>query len=145
TITIALGIISRSKTVRRKVFRTTVLALNEVPLKGLDMIIEYNDLLIRRGHEDVVRARFASDLSSAPLKWDELKLSWVPKSIYIAISKCNWSFTPVIYEVRISFTTDIRQTNVDLGNLLSPFILNRRWKIRLSIKAIQVNSDLTLR
>src|SRR5690606_30717519 len=109
TETIALGIISRTETVRRKIFRTTVLALNEVPAKNLDMIIEYNGLLIRRGYEQLANSRFAKDLCSANIKWDEIKLSGISESSWAAITRGATPLTVVMDERRCPWAADISE------------------------------------
>lgn len=142
--TIALGLLSRATVTRRKLFRTTILALNEVRLNNLDMIIEYNDLLIRRSFEQEVRARFINDLLSSPIKWDELMLSGIAETGWQEIAAGNTSLTPIIDEQRQPWSTDISAIDGDLDKLLAPLSSNRRWQIRRSFKAFREDGELQI-
>ena len=141
--TIALGLLSRTRVTRHRIFRRTVLALNEIPQKGLDMIIEYNDLLIQRGDEQNVRARFAEDLRAAPVRWDELQLSGLPEASWQSIAGGSPKLNAIVDETRTPWATDIREINGDIDKLLAPLSRNRRWQIRRSIKAFQEDGELT--
>ncbi len=140
--TIALGILSRSTITRRKLFRSRVLALNEVHHAGLNMTIEHNDLVIRRGHETAVRSRFANDLIAAPVAWDELVLSGIPEAGWQTIAGST-KLRPIIDEQFSPWATDISAIANDLDKLLAPLSRNRRWQIRRSFKAFQEDGELT--
>lgn len=139
----ALALLSRSRIKRRVIFRYDTLSLNEIPVHGLDMIIEYNGLLIRRGHEQAVYQNLAKDLLGAPPRWQEIRLSGIPEAHWQQITAdLPPSLTVRIDEQRVPWATDISQVNGELDKLLAPLSRNRRWQIRRSFKAFQEEGEL---
>ena len=140
--TIALAVFSRSRIKRRKFFSYEVLALHEVPAPGLDMIIEYNSLLIRRGHEEEIHRRLVPDISKTSVRWDEIRLSGLSSEVWKQIASNACGLIPHIEEQRAPWVTDISGVNGDLDTLLAPLSRNRRWQIRRSFKAFQEEGEL---
>jgi CelD/BcsL family acetyltransferase involved in cellulose biosynthesis len=135
---VALALFSRTHIKRRVLFSYDTLALNEVPARGLDMIIEYNGVLIRRGHEATTYQHLARDLLSVPIHWEEIRLSGIPEAHWHQITaNLPRSLTADLNERRTSWVTDIRGIEGNLDRLLTRLSRNRRWQIRRSFKAFQ--------
>lgn len=142
--TIALGIFALTTLKRRKFFRVKTLALHEIPQRNLDMIIEHNDLLIRRGYETETRVRLLNDLNHAPVQWDEVRLPSIAEAAWNQTVESNAGLKPIVEKKQNPWSTDISAIGGDLDKLLAPLSRNRRWQIRRSFKAFQEDGDLQL-
>lgn len=148
---LGLCIVSRSRIRRRRIFSSQVLGINEVFLPGLDMAIEYNGLLARRGYEAAAAAQLLRDIQQSPLSWDEILFSGVPQKRWREFSEAT-SAAPlhsITDEIRSPWVTHL-PTLGGAGEALfaSPLFTrmssNRRWQIKRSFKEYEKIGPLTL-
>ncbi len=142
--TIALAIFSHVRVKRRHLFKYDVLALHEIPVRNLDMIIEYNSLLIRRGYEAEIYQRVMSDLLAIAPRWDEVRFSGISVNAWNQITGSLDGMEARIEEQRTPWVTDISTLDGDLDKLLAPMSRNRRWQIRRSFKAFESEGALKI-
>src|SRR5690606_16721039 len=78
---VALAIIGIDRVTRRRIIRSQTVTLNEAPDLTLNMFIEYNGILTKRGYEQQVWQQFLQDLCSELPGWDEIRLTNIPESL----------------------------------------------------------------
>ena len=131
--TVALGLLSRDRCKRGKILPRWVFALNESRSDGLDMVIEYNDLLGLPDHIANCRTLMLSTLLRTPYEWSELHLSGVDPAWRLALQPVEPDLYEYPPEQRSPWVTSIESLS-DVDAVLGRVSRNRRSKIRQSIR-----------
>lgn len=131
--TVALATIARYRCTRGRILPATVLALNEATTDGLNMVIEYNDLLALPEQISACRALMLQTLVKTPYAWSELQLSGVDPCWRLALQAVESDLYEHLPEQRSPWVASIEGLS-DLDAVLGGLSRNRRSKIRQSIK-----------
>ncbi|MBT1450638.1 GNAT family N-acetyltransferase [Glaciecola sp. XM2] len=75
---IALGLLHSTTLTRRMFFKRTIVYLNELPISHNNMVIEYNGLLVLKGHEAQAWSAFLNALDAQ--QWDEVHFNALPET-----------------------------------------------------------------
>ncbi|MFT3929893.1 MAG: GNAT family N-acetyltransferase [Spongiibacteraceae bacterium] len=141
---VALAILHSDTHYRRRVFRSKTVSINEALDETFNMVIEYNGLLVRRGHEENAYRQLMSVLAQE--SWDEIKVSHVPYRIYQAFEALI-SATPALKlhdEGQHSTWIASLDGVTDIDSIIAPLSKNRRWQIRRSIKEYEKEGPLSI-
>lgn len=118
---------------RGRLFNSPALSLNEARIPGLNMIIEYNDLLFEAGKGAQAWTSLFTALQQSKLRWAELLLSGLSEASYQQALAASRHTYPVIDARRSPWAARL-EGKTSLDSVLAPLSRNRRWQIRRSIK-----------
>lgn len=143
---LALAVFNWHTTHRHHYLSSRQLSLHQYDQPGLDMMIEYNDVLIDRRYRSSLPDAILDYLATAALDWEELRLS--------GVSADHPFLTPEIIErlgLRLRLDGASLARSVDLNNIrqqggdyLASLSRKRRYQIRQSVAAYERLGQLKL-
>ena len=137
---VALGLLHYGLETRRKLFRRTILFLNEMPLADNNMVIEYNGLLVKKGYEERAWEIFIQKLLEVP-KWDEVHLNAlsapVTAQVKTVLGRFSNSYTHNQAAVHEIFLADFSQYQNWFDVEKKLLSKNKRAQINRSIRAFE--------
>jgi len=144
---VALAVFSESKIRRHGVFSSTVMALHEYSMPGLNMVIEYNGLLIDKQldaktiQQDVIRFL----VLEAP-DWEELQVSGVlvDSAFVDALFLQGVNLKPLVVGESEARRVNLEKIREAGDNYLSTLTKKTRYKIRQYIKEYQNCGELSV-
>ena len=143
---VALGLLHQTTLRRRGVFQRRVLYLNELPIAGNHMVIEYNGLLAKRGDEDRAWQALLGALAKHP-GWDEIHLNCLAPSTCQILSPpllASLGFDHIVAESETIHFSHLPVDQPWLQVERSVLSKNRRAQLRRSIKAYELLADSQL-
>ncbi len=143
---IALGIFVKSEVLRGGFLSSGKLFLNEAPVSNRNMVIEYNGLLVKPGHEQGVYKAVIYHLRYAGEGWDELYLSLIRKTVRDAfMDQLDDEFYFSTDREAESWQFNSLGLQLGLDNLLSTLSKNRRYQVRKALRAYEVGDKIYVR
>lgn len=141
---VALAILHSDTYYRRRIFRSKTISLNEALDNAFNMVIEYNGLLVRRGHEENAYPQLMQVLQQE--NWDEIKVSHVPYRIYQSLEAMLTDDAALKLRNDGQHSTWIAPLDAvtDVDSIIAPLSKNRRWQIRRSIKEYEKEGPLSI-
>lgn len=137
---VSLGLLHYGLETRRKLFRRTILFLNEMPLADNNMVIEYNGLLVKKGYEERAWEIFIQKLLELP-KWDEVHLNAlsapVTAQVKTVLDRFSNSYTHNQAAVHEIFLADFSQYQNWFDVEKKLLSKNKRAQINRSIRAFE--------
>jgi CelD/BcsL family acetyltransferase involved in cellulose biosynthesis len=137
---VALGMLHYGLETRRKLFRRTILFLNEMPLADNNMVIEYNGLLVKKGYEERAWEIFIQKLLDLQ-KWDEVHLNalsaQVTAKVKLVLGRLSNSYTHNQVAVHDVFLANFSQYQNWLDVEKKLLSKNKRAQISRSIRAFE--------
>ncbi len=143
---IGLGILVPAELHRHHVINALTLFLNEYPLDGRNMVLEYNGLLVRCGHEVIVyRAAVQHLLAHYPAR-DEFHFGALAgadayEPLQVAVADTARLLTN---EVSSAWQVDLAGLPPGLEGCLAHLSKNRRSQVRRAVQLYQQDSPLIL-
>lgn len=145
---IAMGVFVPAAIKRRGLIRSQVLFLNEYPLAGRNMVIEYNGLLIDDCVDDPagVYAALLGHLLSSAGATDEVNFSALAgcEALQQALGRCGRGFALVTAEESCAWQVELNGLQSGLDGYLGSLSKNRRGQIRRSLRLYEARGALTL-
>jgi CelD/BcsL family acetyltransferase involved in cellulose biosynthesis len=139
---IALGIIGIDNHTRRSIIRSVTVTLNDAADTTQNMFIEYNGLLVRRGHELPAWETFLRDLCTLP-NWDELRFTNIPESRIDAALLDELDLHAVIDSHNPPWIASLN-SHTDIDSILATLNRERRWQLRRSLKEYEKEGLLSI-
>lgn len=137
---VAIGLLHMASVVRHGTFKRKILFLNELPLNGDNMVIEYNGLAVKKGYEEKAWCCLFAKLHEFP-HWDEFHINAISRSTSVRVRKAlihSSSFLSFKSEKKESiFYADLGEFDSWSDVELSVFSKNKRAQINRSIRAYQ--------
>lgn len=140
---VALAIIADYSIRRRKLLRSRTIALNEVRRSGLDMCIEYNGVLARKGYELRAFRQLVADLARELRHWDEFQLTNVEDHLLRGVN-CEQLGLHVVRDLERSTWIAPLDAHTTLESLFARMSSNRRSKIRRAFKEYEKQGTLSI-
>lgn len=142
---VAIGVFINTSVTRRGILSSRKLFLNEAPVANRNMVIEYNGLLLKRGHEEGVYKAVIYHLRYADANWDELSLGLVRKSITDTfVNELHNEFHMTIDHQVSSWQFDSEGIEPDMVGIKKNLSRNRRYQINKALKAYRGEGELVL-
>ena len=142
---VAIGILVNITVKRRGILSSSKLFLNEAPVLNRNMVIEYNGLLLKKGHEEGVYKAVVYHLRYTGKYWDELCLGMVRKSITDTfIDQLDREFYLAIDNQVSSWQFNSKHVENGINGILSSLSRNRRYQVRKALQAYQAEGDISL-
>ena len=137
-----------SRDVKRRVFiRSHAMYLNEYPFDGLNMVIEYNGLLVERGLEEVVYIETVGHLLKHYKHHDEFHFGAIlDKPDFDILEKCaigNFKF--VVNEHSKCWQVDLEKFEAGQESYIASLSKNSRGQIRRSLRLYEIESPVSLK
>lgn len=143
---IALGVFVKSMVLRGGFLRSGKLFLNEAPVSNRNMVIEYNGLLVKSGHEQGVYKAVIYHLRYAGEDWDELYLSLIRKTVTDTfMDQLDDEFYLSTDREVESWQFNSSGLQPGLDNLLSTLSKNRRYQVRKALRVYEVDDKVYVR
>ncbi len=143
---IALGIFVKTAVSRGGILSSRKLFLNEAPVSNRNMVIEYNGLLIKSGHDQGVYKAVIYHLRYAGKDWDEMYLSLVKKAVI------NTFMDQLDDEFHLSIDKEVESWQFNSSNvlpgiegLISTLSKNRRCQVRKAFRSYETQGDIYIR
>ena len=143
---VGIGIFVSRDIKRRVIFRSHSLFLNEYPFDGRNMVIEYNGMLIARGHEDAVTIETAHYLLRVYKEHDEFCFGAVTEGStpFSSEKQCIEGANCIINEESTCWYVDLESFSTGIEGYLASLSRNRRGQIRRSIRAYDQDGSLQI-
>ncbi|NOZ36831.1 MAG: GNAT family N-acetyltransferase [Gammaproteobacteria bacterium] len=142
---VAIGILINTSVTRRGILSSRKLFLNEAPVNNRNMIIEYNGLVLKRGHEEGVYKAVIYHLRYADANWDELCLGLVRKSITDTfLGDLDTEFYLTIENRVSSWQFDSEKIEQGMSGICHSLSRNRRYQINKALKVYRKEGDIVL-
>lgn len=142
---IALGVFVKLTVLRGGFLPSRKLFLNEAPVSNRNMVIEYNGLLVKPGHEQGVYKAVIDHLKHASKDWDELCLNLIRKTVTDAfIEQLGDDFHLSDIEVE-SWQFNSLNLQPGLEVLLSTLSKNRRCQVKKAFRAYELEGEVYVR
>ncbi len=142
---VAIGILVNTSVTRRGILSSRKLFLNEAPVANRNMVIEYNGLLLKRGHEEGVYKAAIYYLRYADANWDELCLGLLRKSITDTfINELHNEFYMTIEKQVSSWQFDSNHIEQGMAGIIGSLSRNRRYQINKALKLYREDGELVL-
>ena len=146
---VGLGIFVRGNIRRRLFITSNALFLNEYPVDGRNMVIEYNGLLAERGHRKAVYAEALHHLFSTDAALDEVFLGAIDSR---AVSLQDplypeWRQAQIrqqLLEESSTWAVDLESIDAGEGSYLGTLSRNRRAQIRRAFRLYEASGRLQL-
>ncbi|MEN8205331.1 MAG: GNAT family N-acetyltransferase [Pseudomonadota bacterium] len=131
---------------RRLIFRASALFLNEYPFDHKNMVIEYNGLLVARGHESGVYTETVRHLIQEYKQHDEFHFGAIAEGA--AVDKLTqaagtWARFQVSEE-STAWQVDLNALEPGIDAFLTTLSKNRRTQLRRSIRLYEEQGPLNL-
>ena len=141
---VALGLFVERELSRRIIFHSRAVFLNEYPFDGRNMVIEYNGLLVRQGHEEAAYAEAVRYLFEEHNDVDEIHFGAISdKSPLVSIAKdFNNKFTLLQEDESHSWQVDLDAVGDDIDTYLGGLSKNRRGQIRRSLRIYEEHGPI---
>jgi|GEM_PF-1038537 len=141
---VGLAIVAACNVKRRILFSSRILTLNEVSDESLNMFIEHNGVLTKRGHELATIEQALYDLLQSDLDWDEIQLNNIPKESYQSLHFDGKSLQARDeIEHAIWIAPLYRDTSID--SIIGRMSKNRRWQMRRTFKEYEKEGRLSIK
>jgi len=140
---VALAIIGIDRVTRRRIIRSQTVTLNEAPDLTLNMFIEYNGILTKRGYEQQAWQQFLQDLCSELPGWDEIRLTNIPESL-INEQLARKLDLHLVMEAQNSAWIAALADITDVDSIINKLGKSRRWQLRRSIREYQKEGPLVI-
>jgi len=146
-VLVGLGLFVSAEIVRRKMIRCQVMFLNEYPLVGNDLVMEYNGLLAQTGSEQAVYQHTLQYLSDQFPLIDEFHFGALSqKPAYSSLVSCEGTgLQPVVQAKSTSWQVDLTKLGSGIDAYLATLSTNSRAQIRYSQKQYEQHSPVTLK
>lgn len=129
---IGLGIFVHEQQVRRHFLTSSSLSLHQAQAAGLNMNIEYNGLLCKRGRDHSVTSHLFQALNESKLYWLEVTLSAISQSHWQQLHRAKRHVYWLVDRQLSPWVRNIEGITT-LANIFAPLSRNRRGQIRRSI------------
>ena len=141
---VALAIVHNGVIYRRRVLRSRTLSINEALDGAFNMVIEYNGVLVRNGHEAHAYEQLMAALSQE--NWDEFRLSQAPYSTYQSFAALvnKRPSLKLIDDAQYGTWIAPLEGITDVDSIIGKLSKNRRWQIRRSIKEYEKEGPLSI-
>ncbi|MDH5764700.1 MAG: GNAT family N-acetyltransferase [Gammaproteobacteria bacterium] len=145
-VTVGMGVFVSKNIKRHQVIKSEAVYLNECPFNGRNMVIEYNGLLLAKGHEQEACAKTIQSLYDNFEKNEEFVFSAITEEGYQQLRKNNNDNYGKLklLERSMTWSVDLGKINSKVDGYLSCLSKNRRAQIRRSIKVYEEKSALVL-
>lgn len=140
---VALAIIGIDRVTRRLFIRSETVTLNEAPNLALNMFIEYNGILTKKGYEQQACQQFLQDLCSLLPSWDEIRLTNIPASLIDEQLTRKLDLHLVTDAQNSAWIASLADVT-DVDSIINKLGKSRRWQLRRTIKEYQKEGDLTI-
>ncbi len=140
---VGLGLFVSAEFVRRKMIRCKVMFLNEYPLAGNNMVIEYNGLLAQAGCEQDVCQHTLEHLSKQFPLIDEFHFGALSQSACSSLVQCK--IDGLRYRVEdksLSWQVDLTKFESGFDAYLATLSKNTRAQIRYSRRQYELHSPV---
>ena len=146
-VLVGLGLFVPAELVRRKMIRCRVMFLNEYPLAGNDMVMEYNGLLAQTGCEQAVYQHTLQYLSGQFPSIDEFHFGALSlRPAYSSLAQCEVDGLRCIVQAKSpSWQVDLTKFESGMEAYLATLGRNSRAQIRYSQKHYEKHSPVSLR
>lgn len=131
---------------RRIIVRANAVFLNEYPIKGKNMFIEYNGLLADKDHRDAVHAKTLRHLLRNKTSYDEYHFGAVSDvgCIKELPDVINCKIDCIIEKEEFTWHVELGHIGEGLDAYLATLSQNRRWQISRSLRLYEKNGKLKL-
>jgi len=133
---VGLGILITAKIKRHHVFHSRSIYLNEAPFLDNNLVVEYNGLLVARGHEsEVYLCAFQYMLQQFPAI-DEFHFSGLTSmfNVNAAMNKCGEDVKIICQETATSYLVNLNYSGNGVDAFLANIGKNRRLQINRSLR-----------
>lgn len=142
---VAIGIFVEFTVRRAGILTSKKLFLNEAPVENRNMVIEYNGLLVKRGHEESVYRAVIYHLRYASKGWDELYLGMLKKNVAETFThQLGEEFYLTIEKQSKSWQFDSRDLENGIEAICATFSRNRRYQVNKSFKAYESEGEIKI-
>lgn len=144
-VLIGLGVLCEIVAKKRGFLPYREFSLNECHLPGCNFWVEYNGLLVARGHAETCWKNFFYMMRETDLVWHEVVLSAVDPDVpgYYASTVDRSSVLLVDAEWE-PWCAELSEEDAEMAQLLTKFSSNRRWQIRRSLKEYESDGPVAL-
>ena len=143
---IGLGVFVSSHIRRHLIIRSNVMLLHEYPFDDRNMVIEYNGLLVARGHEQAAYSKTINYLFKANRHCDEIFFSAMDNSIdLLRLPPCEERINTREIEESAAWVVELDKFGQGVDAYLATLSKNRRMQIRRSLILYQEQAPLKLR
>lgn len=140
---VALAIIGIDRVTRRLFIGSETITLNEAPDLTLNMFIEYNGILARKGYEQQAWQQFLQDLCSLLPSWDEIRLTNIPEPLIDEQLTRKLDLHLVADAHNSAWIASLADIT-DVDSIISKLGKGRRWQLRRTIREYQKEGSLTI-
>ncbi|MCP4270759.1 MAG: GNAT family N-acetyltransferase [Gammaproteobacteria bacterium] len=142
---VAIGVLVKTHVKRFGLLKSQKLFLNEAPVANRNMVIEYNGLLVKHGHELLIYKEVIYHLRYASNDWDEISLSMLKESVSDCfIRDLDDEFYLTVEKESTSWQFDSAETGNNVDKFFSSLSKNRRYQIRKSIKIYEKEGSINV-
>ena len=133
---VGLGIFISAEITRHHILRSRSMFLNEAPFNGNNMVIEYNGMLVARGHEPGVYAQTLQFLLRHFPTVDEFYFGAMSSvtELEASIKKCGYSVKYICQQASTSWSVILDDIGGSLEEYLATIGKNRRLQIKRSLR-----------
>ncbi len=143
---IALGVISKKRNVRNKLFQSKGFYLHETgDLKYDQLTIEYNDLLVNKDYKNEVWEFLLNKINSNNLDWNEFYVSGSENiSNFEKITTKHQKIDLVVRDEMPIYWADLTELGDSVDDYLQSLSSNTRYQIRRSIRKYEENGEISI-
>lgn len=133
---VSLGIFVERKISRRLIIKSRSLFLNEYPFDGRNMVIEYNGLLVRDGHEEAAYSATTRYLLCAENKIDEIHYGAIQRTAPIEemVNNLKNEAHLLCEETSRTWQVNLALLGDDLDSFFGSLSKNRRGQLKRSLR-----------
>lgn len=140
---VGLGLFVSAEFVRRKMIRCKVVFLNEYPLAGNNMVMEYNGLLAQTGCEQAVYQHTLEHLSKQFPLIDEFHFGALSQKAYSSLVQCKVDgLRNRVEDKSPSWQVDLTKFETGMDAYLATLSKNTRAQIRYSRRQYEQQSPV---
>ncbi|MDH5387400.1 MAG: GNAT family N-acetyltransferase [Gammaproteobacteria bacterium] len=143
---IALGIFVKSTVLRGGFLASGKLFLNEAPVSNRNMVIEYNGLLVKPGHEQGAYKAIIYHLRYSSKDWDELFMTLIRKSVTDTfVDELDDEFYLSIDRETKSWQVNSSTLSPGKHSMLATLSKNRRCQVNKAFRAYELEGEIYVR